>query len=173
MIEGAVGALTGYQQVALAVRRVHRGRRHGRLGRCDHGARGTLSPSPEHRDVSVPVVLGSRARPAGAGRTPRDRIALRTDTLYRRTGDCARDGLPLLEGVRGATADAARGVWRRPGLGGIRGGMGDGVARGRSAARRDAHDGRRLDAVAGAAAPDGQRPGALVAQPHSPYMNAL
>ena len=27
-----------------------------------------------------------------------------------------------------------------------------------------------LDAVAGAAAPDGQRPGALVAQPHSPYM---
>ena len=29
---------------------------------------------------------------------------------------------------------------------------------------------RRLDAVAGAAAADGQRPGALVAQPHSPYV---
>ena len=107
VIEGAVGAMTGYQQVALAVVAC--------IGVAVmvasvagmHGARGTLSPSPEHRDVPVPVVLGSRARPAGAGRTPRDRIALRTDTLDRRTGDCARDGLPLLEGVRGATADAA------------------------------------------------------------------
>ena len=41
---------------------------------------------------------------------------------------------------------------------------------GRRAACRDVRDERRLDAVAGAAAADGQRPGALVAQPHSPYM---
>ena len=35
---------------------------------------------------------------------------------------------------------------------------------------RHTYDGRRLDAVAGAAASDGQRPGALVVQPHSPYV---
>ena len=40
---------------------------------------------------------------------------------------------------------------------------------GRRAAHHDACDRRRLDAVAGAAAADGQRPGALVAQPRSPY----
>ena len=34
----------------------------------------------------------------------------------------------------------------------------------------DARERRDRDAVAGAAAADGQRPGALVAQPHSPYM---
>ena len=35
---------------------------------------------------------------------------------------------------------------------------------------RDVCDERHLDTVAGVAAPDGQRPGALVAQPHSPYV---
>ena len=41
---------------------------------------------------------------------------------------------------------------------------------GRRAACRDVCDERRLDTVAGVAAADGQRPGALVAQPHSPHV---
>ena len=57
---------------------------------------------------------------------------------------------------------------RRRDLGGIRGGMADSAAHSRRAACRDVCDECHLGRVAGVAAPDGQRPGALVAQPHPP-----
>ena len=47
----------------------------------------------------------------------------------------ARDGLPLLERPCGAAAHAAAGVWRHSGLGGVRSGMGDGAHCGRRAAQ--------------------------------------
>ena len=95
---------------------------------------------------------------------------LQATKLDRCGGDGARNRLSPVEGDRGAATDVAPGVRRRPGLGGFRGGMGDGAACGRTSACRDANGERRVDAIAGAAAADGQRPGAMVAQSHSPYV---
>ena len=92
------------------------------------------------------------------------------DVLGSRVSDRACDRLSPLAGVRGAASDAASGVWRRAGLGCIRGGMPDASAWGGCVAGRNVRGGRGVDAVAGAPAADGRRPGALVAQPHSTYV---
>ena len=61
----------------------------------------------------------------------------------RRGGECARNGLPLLDRSCGAAAHAAAGVRRHSGFGGVRSGMGDGAHCGRRAAQHDAGDRRR------------------------------
>jgi hypothetical protein len=66
--------------------------------------------------------------------------------------------------------DAPLRVWRPSGVADIRHGMGHAAACGRRAVCRNSNDGRLLDAFSGAAAADGQRRGALGAQPRSPYM---
>ena len=72
-------------------------------------------------------------------------------------------GLRLLERLRGARADNSLRERRRRDLGGIRGGMADSAAHGRRAAGRDVCDERRLDTVASVAAAHDRRAGALVA----------
>ena len=177
-IKGAVAALTGYEQLALVVvaavgvviwvaafavlgaLRTRYSRRVNIAGSSLllSGLALALLALAERSGIVSPFVLDAifaAARWIVAGR---DRV---------------RDRLRLLERLRGARADLRYACGAVAGLGGIRGGMADGAAHGRRAAGRDACDGRRLDAVAGAAAADGQRPGALVAQPHSPYMKEI
>ena len=172
-IEGAVGALTGYEQLALAVV--------ASIGVAlmvaSLAAFAALRARyPRRLNIAgwllllygLVLVLLALAGQRGIG------LEFLLDALFGATRWIAAPAIVLATVYLFWRAFAERlltlrsGVWRRPGLGGIRGGMGDGAACGRRAARRDARDGCRLDAVAGAAAADGQRPGALVAQPHSP-----
>ena len=88
-IEGAVGALTGYQLVALAAVASIGFVAMGGLHAASLGDLGTLFPSREYRGIAA-VALWSRARPAGAGGTKRDRI-----------------GVPAGRALRGNTLDAA------------------------------------------------------------------
>ena len=151
-------------------RRIHQCRSHGGFARNARSALGTLSPPREHRGIAAGA-LWSRAGPAGA-RTTLERIGGDPpgDVLGSRVSDRACDRLSPLAGGRGAASDAASSVWRRAGLGCIRGGMPDASAWGGCVAGRNARGGRGVDVVVGAPAADGQRPGALVAQPHSTYV---
>ena len=175
-IKGAVAALTGYEQLALvvvaAVGVVVWVAAFAVLGalRTRYSRRANIA-------ASSAVALWSRARAAGAGGTDTGSyrrsvldVVFGSDALDRRCGDGVHDRLRLLERLRGARADHSLRVRRPRDLRGIRGGMADGAAHGRRAAGRDVCDERRLDAVAGAAAADGQRPGALVAQPHAAHV---
>ena len=173
-IEGAVGALTGYEQLALAVV--------ASIGVAvmvaSLAALTALSARyPRRLNIAGSLLSCSMVSCSSCWRSDTAGTDWRSarrdppgDVLGRRTSDCARDRLPLLAGVRGATADAASAcgavlVSAAFGAAWLTMLRAAGVS-----ARRDARDGRRLDAVAGAAAADGQRPGALVAQPHSPYV---
>ena len=176
-INGAVAALTGYEQLSLVVVAAV-GVVIWVAAFAVLGALRTRYSRRVNIAASSAVALWSRARLVGGGgpNGSRNRIAvpsrrrLRSNALDRRRRDGVHDRLRLLERLRGARADHSLRERRRRDLGGIRGGMADSAAHGRRAACRDVCDERRLDTVAGVAAADGQRPGALVAQPHSPYV---
>ena len=148
-IEGAVGAMSVYELLALAFVAVTSVASWSRL-RASLAALRARYPRRLNIAGSLLLLYGLvlvlRA-PDGQGGNGLEVLFM--DALFGATpwmasgGDRARDRLPLLEVARGAAPDAALGVWRDPGLGGIRGGMGDGAACGRRAARRDAH-GERL-----------------------------
>jgi hypothetical protein len=165
-IKSAVAALTGYEQFALVVvASISVALTVASLATLA-ALWGALSPPPEHRGIAGPASARTTLERTGdpARRDPPG------DVLGSRVSDRACDRLSPLAGVRGAASDAASGLWRRAGLGCIRGGMPDASAWGGCVAGRNARGGRGVDAVAGAPAADGQRPGALVAQPHSTYV---
>ena len=150
-INGAIAALTGYEQLSLVVVAA--------VGVvvwvAAFAALGALRTRyyPSHRrTAAVPLWSGARLVGGGGPNGSRNRIAvpsgrrLRSDASDRRGRDRAHDRLRLLERLRGARPDHSLRGRRRRDLGGIRGGMADHAAHGRRAACRDVCDECRLGA---------------------------
>ena len=179
-IKGAVAALTGYEQLSLVVVAAV-GVVIWVAAFAVFGALRTRYSRRVNIAASSAVALWSRARAAGAGgtnagsrrRVPAGAIFGAT-SLDRRVSDGVHDRLRLLERLRGARADAFA-TRVAPSL--VSAAFGAAWltvlrAAGVQLAGMPATN-AVSDAVAGAAAADGQRPGALVAQPHSPYVTVV
>ena len=146
-INGAIAALTGYEQLSLvvvaAVGVVIWVAAFAVLGalRTRYSRRVNIAASLLLL-YGLALVWLAVAGPNGS----RNRIAvpsgrrLRSDALDRRRRDGVHDRLRLLERLRGARADHSLRERRRRDLGGIRGGMADSAAHGRRAACRDVCD---------------------------------
>ena len=132
-IEGGVGAMSAYELLALAfvtfiaVAVMVASRAALTALRARYPRRVNIAGSLLLLYGLVLVLLALAGQGGNRIGGPVHGRARRGDTLDCRGGDRARDRLPFLEVARGAAADAALGVWRHPGLGGIRSGMGDGA----------------------------------------------
>ena len=174
-ITGAVAALTGYEQLALAIvaavvvvvwvaafavlgalwTRYSRRANIAASSLLLSGLALALLALAERNGIVSPFVFDATLRGSTLDLVGRDRV---------------HDRLRLLERLRGARADHSLRERRPRDLRGIRGGMADSAAHSRRAAGRDVGDECRLDTVASLAAAHDRRAGALVVQPHSAHV---